>query len=187
MGEQGQDGQLYEIVRGRARHFPGAVALGAQDGLSWRTLDSGMLLARVDGLAAQLAQRGVTAGDRVVVWAPSGLRTPVYLFALWKLGAIVVPFDRDMNAAAAQAILQAVEPLYVVLGYTQRPGWAPADERTLTWWEPAAAAVDTSPVRAPVDDVAAVFFTSGTTGQPKGCTITHQNLWSQIQAFDDRI
>jgi len=36
-------------------------------------------------------------------------------------------------------------------------------------------------------DGAAVFFTSGTTGQPKGCMISHANLCAQVEAFDDRI
>src|ERR1700682_6506292 len=117
-------GHLYQILQSRAQRFPTSIALGAADGLRWRTLDSRQLLAQVDGLAVDLAARGIRAGDRVVLWSPSGLRPPTYLFALWKLGAIVVPFDRDMNPQAATAILAAVEPRYVILGYNQRPGWA---------------------------------------------------------------
>src|ERR1700681_2834421 len=108
---------LYQILQRRAERFPTSTALGAQEGLRWRTLDSRQLLAHVDGLAADLAERNIRAGDRVVLWTPSGLRTPTYLFALWKLGAIVVPFDRDMNQHAATAILAAVEPTCVIVGY----------------------------------------------------------------------
>src|ERR1700716_3771600 len=126
---------LYEILQLRAERFPTSIALGAEEGLRWRTLDSRQLLDHVDGLAAELAERGIEPGDRVVLWAPSGLRTPTYLFALWKLGAIVVPFDRDMNAQAATAILAAVEPRCVIVGYEQRPAWAAAECR-LDWWEP---------------------------------------------------
>ena len=116
---------LYQILQLRAERFPTALALGAEEGLRWRTLDSRQLLEHVDGLAADLAERGIGNGDRVVLWAPSGLRTPTYLFALWKLGAIVVPFDRDMNAQAATAILAAVEPRCVILGFDQRPAGRP--------------------------------------------------------------
>src|SRR5438874_10626802 len=126
---------LYDVLLQRAERFPRSIALGAQEGLGWRTLDSRELLALVDGLAADLAQRGVRAGDRVVVWSPSGLRTPTYLFALWKLGAIVVPFDRDMNPEAARAILATVEPRCVITGYDQHPAWMPATG-ALDWWEP---------------------------------------------------
>src|SRR2546428_3502924 len=177
---------LYQILQQRAERFPGSIALGAADGLRWRTLDSSQLLAQVDGLAADLAERGILAGDRVVLWSPSGLRTPTYLFALWKLGAIVVPFDRDMNSQAATAILAAVEPRLVIVGYEQRPSWALV-EGTLDWWEPTPRAIAVNAWQPPAEPLAAIFFTSGTTGQPKGCMISHANLCSQVDAFDDRI
>ncbi len=187
--------QLYEVVRERARRYPSSVALGAEEGLRWRTVDSRQLLALIDGAANDLAARGVTCGDRVVLWTPSGIRTPVFLFAIWKLGAIVVPFDKDMNPQAATAILASVEPRLTILGFDQRPAWAPED--AVEWWEsspsvPAAERARSggeahSPWTPPGEELAAIFFTSGTTGQPKGCMITHANLCAQLEAFDDRI
>src|SRR5260221_9422727 len=178
---------LYQILQTRAARFPTSIAIGAADGLNWRTLDSRQLLAQVDGLAAELAHKHhVAAGDRIVLWSPSSLRTPVYLFALWKLGAIVVPFDRDMNPQAATAILAAVEPRYVIVGYDQRPAWASA-EGTLDWWEPTPRTDAAEAWQPPAEPLAAIFFTSGTTGQPKGCMISHANLCAQVKAFDDRI
>ena len=82
--------------------YPSAVALGSQQELRWRTVSSRELLQLVDSAADQLATRhGIQPGDRVVLWLPNHWRTPVYIFALWKLGAIVVPFDREMNPEAA--------------------------------------------------------------------------------------
>ena len=74
---------LYEILQRRAERHPLAVALGAEEGLRWRTVDSRELLELVDGVAEDLRVRGVCAGDRIVLWSPSGIRTPVYLFAIW--------------------------------------------------------------------------------------------------------
>ena len=176
---------LYDIVRQRAERFPKAVALGAQDGPGWQTLDSQTLLAYIDGVAAELERLGLRVGDRVVLWAPSGLRTPVYLFALWKLGAIVVPFDRHMNPLAVEAILKSVEPRLVVLGYEQRPAWVP-DEGAVEWWEPVPASASEH-WQVPDEELAGILFTSGTTGQPKGCMISHANLCSQVAAFTSRI
>jgi long-chain acyl-CoA synthetase len=180
---------LYQILTLRAERFPSAIALGAEEGLRWRTLDSRQLLALVDVAARELAARGVGSGDRVVLWTPRGLRTPILLFASWKLGAVVVPFDKDMNPQAAADILAAVEPRAVILGFDQRPAWAPSN--AMPWWpadEPGDAAPQPqAPWQAPDEQLAAVFFTSGTTGQPKGCMITHGNLCAQLAAFEERI
>jgi long-chain acyl-CoA synthetase len=146
-------------------------------------VDSTQLLALVDGVAEELVRKGVHAGDRVVLWSPSGLRTPVYLFALWQLGAIVVPFDKDMNPQAATSIISSVEPKLVIFGFDQRPAWAPSE--AIQWWEPRPTAPHVRNV--PQEELAAIFFTSGTTGQPKGCMITHANICSQLEIFDDRI
>jgi long-chain acyl-CoA synthetase len=193
-------GHLYEVVRQRAASEPTAIALGSQHGLLWKTVDSQLLLELVDRLADELAALGVGTGDRVITWLPSSWRTPIYLFACWKLGAIVVPFDREMNQEAAARIVERVEPRLTVVDGAEPPAWAPA-ELTVTWWEPgqrdASRAGADGPAggqagsRAawsrPSEELAAIFFTSGTTGNPKGCMITHANLTSQIDAAGDII
>jgi long-chain acyl-CoA synthetase len=178
---------LYQLVQRRAERLPHAVALGGQDGLAWKTLDSSQLLDRVDRLAAELCSQGVGAGDRVVLWLPNHWRTPVYLFALWKLGAIIVPFDREMNPEAGASILESVEPRLVLVGYDERPAWAGGRD-LVDWWEPGArGGAPTAGWEPPSEDLAAIVFTSGTTGSPKGCMITHANLLSQIEAGHERI
>jgi hypothetical protein len=100
---------LYELLVARAARYPAEPALGGQQGIGWRTLNSTDLLRAVDVLAAELGELGVAEGDRVVLWLPNHWRTPVYLFALWKLGAIPVPFDREMNPEAAARMREANE------------------------------------------------------------------------------
>src|SRR5215470_19320117 len=68
---------LFQIVLRRAEAYPTDVAIGGQEGLTWKTLDSRELLERTNQLADELAREGIRAGDRVVVWLPSGWRTPV--------------------------------------------------------------------------------------------------------------
>ena len=175
---------LDQIVRQRAEAYPTAVALGGQHGLGWKTLDGRQLAELVDRLAGELAALGVREGDRVVLWVPNQWRTPVYLFGVWKLGAIVVPFDREMNPDAASRILDSVEPRCVLVGYGERPAWA-HHPSVVEWWEPGSrdgATADRDAWTPPAEELAAIFFTSGTTGQPKGCMITHANLCSQVEA-----
>src|SRR3954453_5172365 len=126
---------LYEVVRQRATSEPTAIALGSQHGLLWKTLDSRQLLDQIDQLAVELSAGGGAEGVRVITGLPSGWQTPVYLFACWKLGAIVVPFDREMNQDAAARIVQPFEPPLIVVDGDEPPAWAP-DDLTVTWWEP---------------------------------------------------
>ncbi|MFN8533372.1 MAG: AMP-binding protein [Dehalococcoidia bacterium] len=176
---------LFDLLTERARRWPDAVALGSASGLGWESVTSSQLLERTTRLAGELHAAGVGRGDRVVLWAPNNWWLPAYLFALWKLGAIPVPFDREMNPEAASAIVSSVEARLVITGYGERPVWG-GGHPLVEWWEPG------SRNAAPIEDgasepLAAIFFTSGTTGNPKGCMITHANLLSQVEALPDNV
>jgi long-chain acyl-CoA synthetase len=176
----------FDVLLARAEHNPESPAVGGQAGLGWRTLTGRELLELTDSLACQLAARGIRAGDRVVVWLPNQWRTPAYLFALWKLGAVVVPFDREMNSESASRIIDSVRARCVLVGYDERPAWTEAVELT-EWWEPAVIGAERRALQEPAwsppgEELATISFTSGTTGQPKGCMITHANLCSQVEA-----
>ncbi len=126
---------LYSLVLQRAKSTPESVAFGGQDGLTWRTLTSRQVLDLTERLAAELAGHGVGPGDRVVLWLPNHWYTPLYFFALWKLGAVVVPFDREMNPDAAGRIVDSVAPRLLISGYGERPAWSDRPYR-LERWEP---------------------------------------------------
>jgi long-chain acyl-CoA synthetase len=91
-----------------------------------------------------------------------------------------------MNPESAARILNLVEPRCILVGYEERPVWA-HDAQVTDWWDPLARQPDGAPTEAGLsaaaaDELALVSFTSGTTGQPKGCMITHANLLSQVEA-----
>lgn len=146
--------------------------------------------ARSDRLAAALRERGVGWGDRVLIVLP---RIPAWweaILAVMKLGAISLPGTtlltaRDLayriNASEATVIVtdgevaprveQAAErcptlELMIVAG-AHRPGW-------LSWEELVAEpSSDFSPCRTRADDPCMLYFTSGTTAQPKMVLHTH--------------
>lgn len=184
-GVRAENDNLAAAIAARCLRLPNAQVVGGQEGLRWHHLDGRAFLQRVAALAADLQDRGVGPGDRVVLWVPNGWRTPALFAAIWQAGAIAVPFDREMNAEAAQTILRLVEARLVITGYGQRPEWAD-DAPVAEWWEPRPVAASTLQLTFPSagdEAVAAIYFTSGTTGSPKGCTITHRNLLSQVRVL----
>lgn len=188
---------LYEIATHRAERFPSVPAIGGQLGLSWVTYTSSELLAAADQVAGEMSQLGVQTGDRVVLWIPNHLWAPAYLLGLWKLGAIAVPFDREMNPEAGGLIVDSVQPRLVLAGHGETPVWA--GQRPITeWWQPGSRLGRTSDEvgagckpaptwTIPPEPLALISFTSGTTGAPKGCMITHANLCAQVEVLEDAV
>lgn len=146
--------------------------------------------------AAVLRANGVRPGDRVAVLLTDTPQFPVVYFGVLTVGAVAVPLnalstaaeiehvltdaDADFLVCAAALLDQAKEaaaPLGTTL-LTVGPG--PAGTVDLEHAAQETAPVETSAVREP-DDVAVVFYTSGTTGEPKGVMLTHRNIRYNVE------
>ena len=84
---------LFDLLRRSAARYDGAPALGIRRGLRTERWSYAGLLAAVDQAAARLRERGIGPGDRVLMLAPNSPELVVGMFAVWKLGAILVPVD----------------------------------------------------------------------------------------------
>jgi len=178
---------LYESVRQRAERYPESIAFGGRQGIGWRAVTSRELLALVDQLASEIAVNlGVVSGDRVVLWIPGSWQAPVYHFALWKLGAVIVPLDKDTNRELAVAIMRSVEPRVVLVGYDYRPEWLTESDPVAEWWEPGTRGGEATE-EVVTNELALIAFTSGSTGNPKGCMISHANLLHEVDALADNV
>ncbi|MEV4476189.1 long-chain fatty acid--CoA ligase [Nonomuraea sp. NPDC049504] len=140
---------------------------------------------RTARLAAQLRASGVGAGDRV---AYLGRNHPAFvetMFAAHLLGAIFVPLNFRLAApevaymldhSGAETLIYAPECAGVVHALPDGPRRRVAlGEGQYESW---LAQGDPTPIDTPVDlaDPALILYTSGTTGRPKGATLTHGNL-----------
>jgi acyl-CoA synthetase (AMP-forming)/AMP-acid ligase II len=151
-----------------------------------RSLRYPELNARVDALAAGLTGLGLAAGERVVIWlgnCPEFIET---FFACWKLGLVAVPVNARLTPAdlafhvadcAATALVHGPEFTAAAKRIPVRHRIAAAGSGSA--YEDLAERGRGAPdqTREIADDAAAwLFYTSGTTGRPKGAVLTHGNL-----------
>jgi acyl-CoA synthetase (AMP-forming)/AMP-acid ligase II len=129
----------------------------------------GEMLAEVEHVAAVLAARGVGHGDRVGWWADVHLHAGTLYYALAHLGAVFVPLNPRFNDDECRAVLDIAQPVLVVAD-EGHPGDVTIDQLRA---ERAPSVVDWPEVHETDADV--IFFTSGTTGQPKGCVLSHRS------------
>jgi long-chain acyl-CoA synthetase len=162
---------------------------GQCDALSYRALYD-----RARDAAAALAAGGIGPGDRVALCAESGPDWVAAYLAVHFAGAAVIPLDAQYGAAEIAPLLAFAAPAAVLVDDAHRKTLAPPDGeeaafrlRSIAPKTPgsladAPPAPDFAPVARDPDDVMAILFTSGTTGDPKGVQLTCRNIQSNIEA-----
>lgn len=190
-----------------ARERPDQIAIrcpgrrGAGNGMAAYdvTLDYRQLDARSDAMAAGLAGYGIGRGVRTVVMVRPSPEFFLLMFALFKLGAVPVLVDPGIDKRALKQCLDEAQPeafIGIPLAHVARLvlRWAPSATRLVTvgrrlgWGGTTLAALERAgakggPMLAATDgeDMAAILFTSGSTGVPKGVVYRHRHFVGQIQ------
>ncbi len=140
------------------------------------TLTFSDIEARVDLIARHLRDRGIRSGDRVAVLLHNRPEVPLAWLALATLGATAVPLGTKLRRDDAGWILAKSRAVAVVTTPALAEGIAPTDVPVIDVSDLARACADDEPlpdVHDP-DDIVNVQFTSGTTGSPKGCLLSHR-------------
>lgn len=175
--------RLHDIPAHWAATQPAALALhDAHGDWSWADLD-----ARSCRLAAEVAQLGVRPGDRVMIVGENSALLVALLFAVSAAGAWIVNVNARLSEREIAAIRRhcdARRVLYLEDSPDARRHAESDGASALagqSWARLRASALNAACAPQPVEDdpsrdVAALLYTTGTTGDPKGVMLTHANL-----------
>jgi long-chain acyl-CoA synthetase len=153
---------LVDLLRASAERDAEAVAIVELGGAS---LTYGELWRRAERVAGGLADAGVSRGDRVAVRLANGADWVLAFFGAQLLGAVVVPVNTRFTEQEAAYVLEDSGASFVFSPGERLPDGSPRSVDDL----------------AP-SDLAAIFYTSGTTGFPKGAMTTHENFTTNIES-----
>ena len=166
-----------------------ALALSVGGGAVAGTWTYGDLDRASGRFAAVLRARGVEPGDRVVVQAPKSAEAVALYLGVLRCGGVYVPLNTAYTEREVAFFVADAGPRVVVRGASAAvPGGrsGPVAVAIDALWREARA-LDPEPAIEPrgADDLAAICYTSGTTGRAKGAMITHRNLTSNALALHE--
>ncbi|MGC0379443.1 AMP-dependent synthetase/ligase [Streptomyces sp. SAI-229] len=191
-------GSTADIPFANAAEAPDAVVLRREEHGTWRPVTAAAFADEVTAVAKGLIAAGLEPGDRVAVMSRTRYEWTVLDFAIWSAGGRVVPVYPTSSAEQVEWIVRDSGARYVVTETARNTaavtaGTAAHPEPPRVWELDTDALTDLTALGRDVPDeevterrtaltpdtVATVCYTSGTTGRPKGCVLTHANLYAE--------
>ena len=162
---------------------PALIEVGARD--ERRAHHFGELFARSAGLSGAFAARGVGRGDAVMTLVGSRVEWVLTMLACWRMGAVALPCNPQLRRKDLELRTRAAAPKLAV-GETRYLGELPDGIPYMDMEELARVFDEDLPQEAPAEvapldpeDPAAIVFTSGTTGEPRGVVYPLRYLLGQ--------
>jgi acyl-CoA synthetase (AMP-forming)/AMP-acid ligase II len=159
---QNRPRSLTAMLRATVDATPRALAIVELGG---ERVDYRELWDRAARVAGGLRSKGIRRGDRVAIRLPNGLDWCVAFFGIQLAGAIAVPVNTRFSEPEVDYVITDSGSSFVFLPGEPLPHG------------PAFAVEDLAP-----DELSAIFYTSGTTGFPKGAMTTHENFLANMES-----
>lgn len=187
---------FYEMILSHARTHPRRKALFVGE----ETIRYGELLKRVDAFAGYLHRCGVKPDERVALFLRNSWEFVVAFLAISKVGAITVPINTFLKSEELSYILEdsgavvmVASALYEKTVHDSRAreklrriiwegGLELSGPENISFEEAMKNGMPVSPVMRTLDDLAVFFYTSGTTGKPKGAMLSYKNVLSNAES-----
>jgi long-chain acyl-CoA synthetase len=186
---------MTDTVFQRADEEPGVVALRRKTGDDWTAVTAKEFRDQVAGVAKGLIAAGLEPGDRVALMSRTRYEWTVIDYAIWSAGAVGVPIYETSSADQVRWIISdsGAKAVFVELESheeTVRESVSELPELKDVWRIEGDALDELTASGSGVSDetlaerrtarggadLATIVYTSGTTGRPKGCRLTHDNL-----------
>jgi len=155
------------------------------------TVTFGDLMGRVDRIYEALSEAAVTVGSAVGVHMQASADWICSMLAIIKYGSIYVPLDLRQGKSRLVAIVKECQPGAIIVdGVT----FAPVEELTsggkikrINISNLVGSAKVPTPIRTRGSDQAAFYYTSGSTGIPKGIPLTNEGICVHMEGMSDRL
>ncbi len=188
MGRNGPPVNLLPHID-RLLRYAGRDAYRWRDGVRWRSRTYAELHARTLAAASLLARSGLKPGGTVLIQGPDHPDWVEALLGTLRAGGVAVPLEAATPPELRSKVARLSEARLLIAPPDLEP---PAGCRRIDFgtWGETGAAPPRAEIEAAPGDRALVVFTSGTTGEPKGVVLTHDNLASDfapiMRGFDRR-
>ncbi|MFD8784748.1 AMP-dependent synthetase/ligase [Kitasatospora sp. NPDC059599] len=199
-------GNLSDLVHQNAERHPDVVVLSRKVDGQWQELTAAQFLVEVHAAAKGLIATGIRPGDRVGIMSRTRYEWTLLDFAIWSAGAITVPVYETSSPEQVEWILGDSGAVAVLTETDQHRevveavrGRLPELKHTWQIEQGAVAALaeaghgvsDETVAEhrgsADSDSIATIVYTSGTTGRPKGCQLTHGNFLAECGNIVERL